>query len=39
LEIRISQQTAQYVEIVQTGTSAANNWWSIAELDVWAAAP
>ncbi len=39
ITVTFPQQTAQYVEIVQTGTSASNNWWSIAELNVWTAAP
>ncbi len=32
-------QTAQYVQVVLTQGNATGNWWSIAELNVWATAP
>ncbi len=32
-------QTAQYIQIVQTTSGAVGNWWSIAELNVYAPAP
>jgi beta-glucosidase len=35
--IMFPQQTAQYVRVTQTGTSAS--WWSIDEINVWAVRP
>jgi hypothetical protein len=32
-------QTAQFIEVVLTQGSPTANWWSIAELNVWAASP
>jgi hypothetical protein len=32
-------QTAQYIQVTQTPSGATTNWWSIAELNVYGAAP
>jgi hypothetical protein len=39
ITITFAQQTARYVRITQTGTSAAAAWWSIEELNIWALQP
>jgi len=39
ITVTFPQQTAQYVQVVQTASGATTNWWSIAEFNVYSATP
>jgi hypothetical protein len=39
ITVTFAQQTAQYIQVVQTTSGVTTNWWSIAEFNVWTAYP
>jgi hypothetical protein len=36
ITVTFPQETAQYIQVMQTTSGVTTNWWSIAELNVWA---